>query len=71
MGRDEIHGRLQTIFSRRSVKIMLIGDDKDRVDEDLDFIPIARSIDVAGSAGIDRVGLITPRVITSGVRANR
>lgn len=66
IGRDEIRGRLQAIFSTRSTKVMFIQGDKD-----LDFSPIARSIDVARSAGVDHVGLITPRVIPSGVRANR
>lgn len=66
IGRDEIPGRLQAIFSTRSAKVMFIQGDKD-----LDFSPIARSIDVARSAGIDHVGLITPRVIAAGGKANR
>lgn len=66
IGRDEIRGRLQAVFSTRSTKVMLIQGDKD-----LDFSPIARSIDVARAAGVDHVGLITPRVIPSAVRANR
>lgn len=60
IGRDELRGRLQAIFSTRSTKVMFIQGDKD-----LDFSPIARSIDVARSAGVDHVGLITPRVVTS------
>ncbi len=57
VGRDEIRGKLQTIFSTRSAKVMFIQGDKN-----LDFSPIARSKDVARSAGIDYVGLITRRI---------
>jgi biopolymer transport protein TolR len=57
VGRDEIRGKLQTIFSTHSAKVMFIQGDKD-----LDFSPIARSMDLARSAGIDHVGLITRRI---------
>lgn len=60
VGRDEIRGRLQTIFSTRSAKVIFIQGAKD-----LDFSPIAGSIDVARSAGIDHVGLITPRIMAN------
>jgi biopolymer transport protein ExbD len=66
IGRDEIRGRLQAIFSTRSTKVLFIEGDKD-----LDFSPIARGIDVARSAGVDHVGLLTPRVIAAGDKANR
>ncbi len=57
VGRDEIRGRLQTIFSTRSAKVMFIQGEKD-----LDFGPIVRSMDIARSAGVDHVGLITRRI---------
>jgi biopolymer transport protein ExbD len=53
--RDEIRGRLQHIFSTRPAKVMFVEADKD-----LDFSPVAWSIDVARSAGVDHIGLVTP-----------
>lgn len=57
---SELAGRLQTIFSARATKVMFIEADKD-----LDFGPIANSIDIAKGAGVDHVGLITPNIAAS------
>jgi biopolymer transport protein TolR len=53
----DLAGRLQTIFSTRATKVMFIKGDKD-----LDFAPIANAIDIAKGAGVDHVGLITPKI---------
>ena len=53
----ELAGRLQTIFSTRATKVMFIKGDKD-----LDFGPVANAIDIAKGAGVDHVGLITPKI---------
>jgi biopolymer transport protein TolR len=55
--KSDIAGRLQTIFSTRATKVMFIKGDKD-----LDFGPIANAIDIAKGAGVDHVGLITPKI---------
>ena len=53
----DLAGRLQTIFSTRATKVMFIKGDKD-----LDFAPVANAIDIAKGAGVDHVGLITPKI---------
>jgi biopolymer transport protein ExbD len=55
--KSDLAGRLQTIFSTRATKIMFIKGDKD-----LDFGPVANAIDIAKGAGVDHVGLITPKI---------
>lgn len=55
--KSELAGRLQTIFSTRATKVMFIKGDKD-----LDFGPVANAIDIAKGAGVDHVGLITPKI---------
>ena len=55
--KSDLAGRLQTIFSTRATKVMFIKGDKD-----LDFGPIANAIDIAKGAGVDHVGLITPKI---------
>lgn len=56
VARDEIRGRLTAIFSTRATKVMFIEREKE-----LNFSPIAQSLDIARAAGADRVGLVTPR----------
>jgi biopolymer transport protein ExbD len=55
--KSELAGRLQTIFSTRATKVMFIKGDKE-----LDFGPVANAIDIAKGAGVDHVGLITPKI---------
>jgi biopolymer transport protein ExbD len=55
--KTDIAGKLQTIFSTRATKVMFVKGDKD-----LDFAPIANVIDIAKGAGVDHVGLITPKI---------
>ncbi len=55
--KSDIAGRLQTIFSTRATKVMFIKGDKE-----LDFAPIANAIDIAKGAGVDHVGLMTPKI---------
>ena len=54
---EELQGRLQTIFAARATKVMFVKGDKD-----LDFGPIANAIDIGKAAGVDHVGLITPKI---------
>lgn len=55
--KNEIAGKLQTIFSTRATKVMFI-----KADKDLDFAPVANAIDISKGAGVDHVGLITPKI---------
>ncbi|HZD76990.1 MAG TPA: biopolymer transporter ExbD, partial [Acidobacteriaceae bacterium] len=57
VAKSDLAGRLQTIFSTRATKVMFIKGDKD-----LDFGPVANAIDIAKGAGVDHVGLITPKI---------
>ena len=56
--KNEIAGRLQTIFAARATKVMFIKGDKN-----LDFGPVSNAIDIAKGAGVDHVGLMTPKVL--------
>ena len=49
--------RLVDIFKMRAEKVVFV-----KGDPDLEFQVIARAIDIAHSAGIDKVGLMTPKV---------
>jgi biopolymer transport protein ExbD len=52
-----LESRLVDIFKLRAEKVAFI-----KGDPDLDFQVVARAIDIAHSAGIDKVGLMTPKV---------
>jgi biopolymer transport protein TolR len=54
---DALEERLIGIFKSRAEKVVFVKGDKD-----LEFQVIARAIDTAHSAGIDKVGLMTPKV---------
>ncbi len=49
--------KLEEIFSTRQEKVMFVKGDKD-----LDFNKVAEVIDFGHQAGVDNIGLITPRV---------
>jgi biopolymer transport protein TolR len=49
--------KLVEIFSTRQEKVMFVKGDKD-----LDFNKVAEVIDFGHQAGVDNIGLITPRV---------
>lgn len=53
VGRDSLGDRLQTIFSRRSERVLFV-----KGDEELDFSVVAQAIDTAHGARIDRVALM-------------
>jgi len=54
---DKLSDRLFDIFKTRAEKVVFVKGDKD-----LEFQIIARAIDIAHGAGIDKVGLMTPKV---------
>ena len=49
--------RLIDIFKTRAEKVVFVKGDKD-----LEFQKVAQAIDIAHGAGIDKVGLMTPKV---------
>ena len=55
--KQEIEPKLAEIFAARQEKVMFVKGDKD-----LDFNKIAEVIDFGHQAGVDNIGLITPRV---------
>ena len=54
---DKLEERLIDIFKTRAEKVVFV-----KGDPDLEFQPIATAIDIAHSAGVDKVGLMTPKV---------
>jgi biopolymer transport protein TolR len=54
---DKLEDRLVAIFKTRAEKVVFV-----KGDPDLEFQVVARAIDTAHSAGIDKVGLMTPKV---------
>ena len=54
---EKLNDRLIDIFKTRAEKVVFVKGDKD-----LEFQTIARAIDIAHGAGIDKVGLMTPKV---------
>jgi biopolymer transport protein TolR len=54
---DKLSDRLIDIFKTRAEKVVFVKGDKD-----LQFQKVAQAIDIAHGAGIDKVGLMTPKV---------
>ncbi len=55
--KGDIESKLTEIFATRQEKVMFVDGDKD-----LDFAPIAEVIDFGHQAGVDNIGIMTPRV---------
>lgn len=55
--KSDIEPKLAEIFATRSEKVMFVKGDKD-----LDFSNVAEVIDYGHQAGVDNIGIITPRV---------
>jgi biopolymer transport protein TolR len=53
----DIEPKLAEIFATRQEKVMFVKGDKD-----LDFNKVAEIIDIGHQAGVDNIGLITPRI---------
>jgi biopolymer transport protein ExbD len=54
---NELGGRLQDIFKTRAERVVFI-----KGDPDLEYRWVAKAIDIAHGAGIDKVGLMTAKV---------
>jgi biopolymer transport protein TolR len=55
--KGDIEPKLAEIFATRQEKVMFVKGDKD-----LDFSKVAEVIDFGHQAGVDNIGIITPRV---------
>jgi len=53
----KLQDRLQEIFKSRAERVVFVKGDKD-----LDFREIAYAVDCAKGAGIDKIGLMTPKI---------
>ena len=49
--------RLEQIFRTRAERVVFV-----KGDPDLDFSAVAQAIDIARGAGIDKIGLMTPKI---------
>ena len=58
---DQLEGRLTDIYKTRAEKVMFV-----KSDPDLPFQNVATVIDVAHSAGVEKVGLITAKIEAGG-----
>jgi biopolymer transport protein ExbD len=53
----DLQSRLEDIFKTRATKVVFV-----KGDPDVDYRYVARAIDDAKGAGLDKVGIMTPRV---------
>ena len=54
---DKLEDRLVDIFKSRADKVVFV-----KGDPDLDYETVAKAIDVAKGAAIDKIGLMTPKI---------
>ncbi|MEP7352366.1 MAG: biopolymer transporter ExbD [Acidobacteriota bacterium] len=54
--KENMGARLQEIFKTRAQRVVFV-----KGDPDLDFATVAAAIDIAKGAGMDKVGLMTPK----------
>ena len=58
---QNLQGRLEEIFKTRAEKVMFV-----KGDDNVPFADVANVIDIAHSAGVDKVGLITAKIEAGG-----
>jgi biopolymer transport protein TolR len=54
---DALGPRLMEVFKTRAERVVFV-----KGDPDLEFMHVAKAIDIAKGAGIDKVGLMTPKI---------
>lgn len=57
VAREDLPARLAAIYANRAERVLFV-----RGDDELNFAQVAEAIDIGHAAGVDRVGLITPKV---------
>jgi biopolymer transport protein TolR len=55
--KENLGRRLEEVFRTRAQRVLFVKGDKD-----LDFAKVAEAIDIAKGAGLDKIGLMTPKV---------
>jgi biopolymer transport protein ExbD len=55
--KTDLKARLDAIYANRAEKVMFV-----RGDDDLNFAYVADVIDIGRSAGVDHIGLMTPKI---------
>jgi biopolymer transport protein TolR len=58
---ENLQGRLEDIFKTRAEKVLFV-----KGDDNVPFADVANVIDIAHSAGVDKVGLITAKIEAGG-----
>ena len=58
---DSLQGRLTDIYKTRAQRVMFV-----KADDNVPFADVANVIDIAHSAGVDKVGLITAKIEAGG-----
>lgn len=58
---ENLQGRLADVFKTRAEKVMFV-----KGDDNIPFADVANVIDIAHSAGVDKVGLITAKIEAGG-----
>jgi biopolymer transport protein TolR len=58
VAKGDILARLTAIYSNRAERVMFV-----KGDDDVNFSQIAEIIDIGHSAGVDHVGLLTPKIL--------
>src|SRR6195256_2262703 len=58
---ENLQGRLTDVFKTRAEKVMFV-----KGDDNIPFADVASVIDIAHSAGVDKVGLITAKIEAGG-----
>lgn len=53
----QLGARLMEVFKTRAERVVFV-----KGDPDLEFMHVAKAIDIAKGAGIDKVGLMTPKI---------
>jgi biopolymer transport protein ExbD len=54
---QKLGARLEDIFKTRAERVVFV-----KGDPDLDYEVVAKAIDIAKGAGMDKIGLMTPKV---------
>jgi len=54
---NRLGARLEEVFKTRAERVVFV-----KADPDLEFQSVAQAIDIAKGAGIDKIGLMTPKV---------
>jgi biopolymer transport protein ExbD len=57
MDENRLGARLEEVFKTRNERVVFV-----KGDPDLEYQVVTRAIDIAKGAGIDKVGLMTPKV---------